>query len=144
EFTLSGKERLQRATREIAVADLATRGTAQELHFTDRERREVVVEKKSLERFALEVFDLLRFLRRAEGDGDECLCFAAREDGGTVRAREIAELDRDRTDLVELAAVDALPFVENDVAENLPLHLFDRGFRRGDLLGVLDRNRGEN
>ena len=102
------------------------------------------MQHEALERFAFEVFDLLRFLWCAEGDGDEGLGLAAGEDCGAVCARKNAELDRDRTDLIELAAVDALTFVENDVAENLAFHLFDGRFRRGGFLRLFDRDEGEN
>ena len=118
ELALRRQQRLQRAAGQVAVADLAARRAAHELHFTDRERREVVVEHEALEGLAFEVLDLLRFLRRAEGDGDEGLRLAAGEDRGAVRAREHAEVDRDRADLLERAAVEALLLVEDEVAED--------------------------
>src|SRR5207237_2441532 len=91
ELALRRQQRLQRAAREVAVADLAARGTAQELHFTNRERREGVVQQETLERLAFEVFDLPRLLRSAEGNGDERLRLAAREDRRSVRAWQVAE-----------------------------------------------------
>ncbi len=63
------------------MTDLAAGRAAHELHFPDRERREVVVKHEALEGLAFEVFDLLRFLRRAEGHCDESLGLAAGEDG---------------------------------------------------------------
>jgi hypothetical protein len=79
EIRFARQHRLQRAAREIAVADLTSGRTPEELHFTDRERREVVVEHEPLERLSLEVLDLLRFLRSAERDRDEGLGLTAGE-----------------------------------------------------------------
>src|SRR5205085_3973519 len=128
ELALRRHDRLQRAAGEVAVADLAPGRAAQELHLPDRERREVVVEHEALEGLALEVLDLLRLLWRAEGDGDEGLGLAAGEDRGAVRARERAEVDRDRADLLERTAIEALLLVEDDVAEDARLHLAVRRF----------------
>src|SRR6185436_10698019 len=132
----------ERAAGEIAVADLAARGTAEELHFTDGERREVVMEHETLEGLALEVLDLLRLARSAEGHGDERLRLAAGEDRGAVRTRQNADLDRDRTDLVEAAAVDALVLVEHEVAEELHLHLAECRGDGSEPLDVFGRNGG--
>ena len=101
-----GKHRQQRALGERAVADLAAAGAAQELHFADRERREVVVQHEPAVDLALDRFDLLLVVRRAERDGDERLRLAAREDGRAVHAGQHADLRPDRPDLVELAAVE--------------------------------------
>ena len=106
---LLGRERpAQRALGERAVADLAAAGAAQERHLADRERREVVVEHEPLVDLAVHHLDLLLVLGGAERGGDERLRLAAREHGRAVRARQHADLDPDRADLVELAAVEAL------------------------------------
>ena len=139
-----GSSAAKRAAGQIAVADLAAGGAAHELHFTDRERREVVVEHEALEGLAFEVFDLLRFLRRAEGHGDERLRLAAGEDGRAVRTREDGRLDRDRPDLVERAAIDAAFLFQHEVAEDLHFHLAPSGADGGEALGVIGRNRSDN
>ena len=144
ELFLRRQHRRERAAGKVAVADLAAGRAAHEFHFTDRERREVVVEHEALEGLAFEVFDLLRFLRRAEGHGDERLRLAAGEDGRAVRAREHVQVDRDRTDLGERAAVDALVFLEHEVAEDLHFHLAPGGVRGGEALGVFRRNGAED
>ena len=69
------------------MADLAASGAAQERDFTDRERREVVVEHEALPRLAVHHLDLLLILGRAERGGDERLRLAAREHGRSVRPR---------------------------------------------------------
>ena len=98
------------------MADFAAAGAAQELHFADRERREVVVEHEALPGLAVDHLDLLLVVRRAERDGDERLRFAAGEDRRTVRARQHARFDRDGADLVELAAIETAPALERLVA----------------------------
>ena len=110
------KHRQERALGERAVSDLAPAGSAQELHFADRERREVVVQHEPAVRLALDGFDLLLVVRRAERHGDERLRFAAREHRRAVHAGQHADFGPDRPDLVELAAVEP--------------HAASRGFRR--------------
>ena len=116
EFLLVRQDRLQRAPREAAVADLAAAGGAEPLDLADGERREVVVEEERALGLALEVLDELRVVGRAERHGDERLRLAAREERRAVRAREDAGLDRDRADLVEGAAVEALPLLDDRLA----------------------------
>ena len=59
------------------MADLAAAGAAQELHFADRERREVVVEHEALPRLAVDGLDLLLIVGGAERRGHERLGLAA-------------------------------------------------------------------
>ena len=70
----------QRAFGQRAVADFAASGPAQEFHFADGKRREVVVQHEALERFFLEeqVEALLVFLGAQRG-GRQRLRLAARE-----------------------------------------------------------------
>src|SRR5437660_1137723 len=81
EMLLGGNHRHERALGERAVAHFAPPRAAQERHFTNRERREVVVEHEALPRLALEALDLLRVVGGAERAGDQRLRLAAREDG---------------------------------------------------------------
>src|SRR5262249_3193495 len=134
ELVLGREQRGERAAGQVAVPDLAARRAAEELHFTDREGREIVVEHEALEGLALEVLDLLRLLRGAGGPGDAGLGLAAGEDGRAVRAREHAEVDGDGADGGELTPVEALPFLGDDVAEDARLHLGVRRLDRGELL----------
>ncbi len=103
---LRRKHRQQRALRERAVTDFAAAGAAHELHFADRERREVVVQHEAAVDLAFDRLDLLLIVRGAERHGDERLRLAAREHGRAVDARQHADLGPDRPDLVELAAVE--------------------------------------
>src|SRR5438445_538320 len=73
------------------------------------ERREVVVQHVRLPGLALELLHPLLVGLRPERGDHERLRLAAREQAGPVRAREQADLDRDRADLVGLAAVCAQP-----------------------------------
>ena len=121
------KHRQQRALGERAVADFAAAGPAHELHFADRERREVVVQHEPAVDLAFDRFDLLLVVRRAERDGDERLRFAAREHRRAVHARQHADLRPDRPDLVELAAVETHALLEHFVAQHFFLELLEDG-----------------
>ena len=92
ELLFGGNHRRQRALGQRAVADLAAAGAAQELHFADRERREVVVEHEALPRLAVDHLDLLLIVGGAERRGHQRLGFAAREDApsrGRAAARRL-------------------------------------------------------
>ena len=108
EGVLGGEHRGERPAREVAVADVAARGPAHELRLAHREGREVVVEQERVLALALVLLDDLGVVGGAERGGDERLRLAAREERRAVRAREEADLARDRADLVEVAAVEAL------------------------------------
>src|SRR5215510_4468399 len=107
------------------MADFATPGTAEELDFTDRERREVVVEHEPLVELAPHMLDLLLVVCGAERAGDQRLRFTAREDDRSVRPWEDAGLAPDGTDLVELAAVEADAALQHLVAEHFLLQLVE-------------------
>ena len=79
---------------------------------------------------AVHHLDLLLVVGGAERRGHERLGLAAGEHGRAVRARQHADLDRDRTDLVERAAVEPLAALERFVAHDLLLELLE------DRLGV--------
>ena len=136
ELLLGRKERRQRAFCQRAVSDLAPAGPAQERHFADRERREVVVEHEALPLLALEALDLLRIVGRAERAGDERLRLAAREHGRAVSARQHARLDPDRADLVELAAIEPYAALQDFVSQDLFLEVLEDLLRFGLALGL--------
>src|SRR6185436_12493313 len=105
-------------------------GAAHECDFTDRERREVVVEHEPLPRFAVDGFHFLLIVGGAKRCGHERLCFAARENCRPMYPWKNANFDRDRSDLVEPAAVQTLATLENFVAENFLFEFLE------DRLGV--------
>ena len=107
------------ALGESAVADFAAAGAAQEFHFADRERREIVVQHEALERLVLEeeIEALLVFLG-AERGGDERLRLAAGEESRAVNARQNADLAGDLANLVEGASIGATAADEHVVAED--------------------------
>src|SRR5690606_22768883 len=98
-----------RALGEGAVPLLAPRRAADRLRLARRERREVVVQHERLRRLGrdVDVVDPLLVVLRTERDHTERLRRATREQGAAVRARQDADLARDRPDLVRLAAVRA-------------------------------------
>ena len=153
------QNRLDAAFSECAVADLAATWRARALHFTDAERREVVVQQEALLPLGHQAIDDLLIVHAAERHDAERLRLAAREQDRSVDAREHADFDRDRADRHMVATVgatareDRLTFAvlddaADDLAERLaPLHLLtvraagrgrERG-RRGFLRG-LDRH----
>ena len=79
---------------------------------------------------------------RTERNAGQRLRFTAREDRRAVGCGQVAHLAPDRTDLIGLAAVEALALVEDHVAHGLFLHVVveifvdQRGFLRQFLLAV--------
>src|SRR3954470_14708813 len=103
------------------MTDFAAPRTREAADFTDRERREVVMEHEALVVLPGDVLDFLLVVRRAQRAGDQRLRFSTREDNGTVDARQDARLGPDRPNLVKLAAVEAHALVEHFVAQHLLL-----------------------
>src|SRR5262249_18500521 len=121
-----GWQHLREGTlRERAMADFAAARARHASDFADREGREVVVEHEALPRLALERLDLLRVVVRSKCAGDERLCFTAGEDGRSVRAGQHAGLNPDRTDLVELAAVETDAMRQHFLAKYLLLEFLE-------------------
>ena len=119
ELCLVRDDRRQSALGQCAVADFAPAGAAHEADFADAERREVVVQHEALRRLGdVEHLDPLRVFLRAERGGDQRLRFAAREQRRTVRPRQHADFDRDRSNLIERAAIRTAAFVQHLVAED--------------------------
>jgi hypothetical protein len=110
---------LNTALGEAAVADFAALRRAEAAGFTDRERREVVMEQERILRLAFRRIDDLRVARGAERDDDQRLGLAAREQRRTVRARQHADAHRDRADVVELTPVDAHLGLQDAVAQRV-------------------------
>jgi len=80
--------------------------------------REVVVADEPLADFAAGVaVEVLRFVARRERGQAERLGLAAREERGTVRARQQADFARERADFGGAASVAALLLVEDRGAE---------------------------
>ena len=140
EVLFGRQQRHERALGERAVADFAPAGAAQELHFADRERREVVVQHEAAVGLALDRLDLLRVVFGAERGADERLRLAAREHGRAVDAGQHAGLDPDRADLVEAAAVEALAALEDLVAHDLFLQALEDRLGVGAALGFVFRD----
>ncbi len=92
EIRVGRKEASQRAFGQSAVADFAAARTAQELHFADAERREVVVQQEALELVLLkQQVEPLHVFLGAQREGGQRLRFAAGEERGTVHARQQAQ-----------------------------------------------------
>ena len=131
EVLFARHHRRERTLGKRAVADLTPSRAAHAADFADREGREVVVQHEILPGLALEALDLLRVVGRAQGAGDERLRLTAREHRRTMGARQHAGLDPDRTDFVELAAVETDAVGQHLFPEHFLFQLLeDRPWRR--------------
>ena len=89
------------------MADFAPARTAQKFHFTDAERREVVMEHEFLEMLADQSVDPLLVGSGAEGRHDQRLSLAAGKYRRAVGARQRFHFAGNRPDVFQTAAVDA-------------------------------------
>ena len=126
----------ERALGEVAVADVAPAGAAHRLVLAGAVRREVVVVDVALLGLRADRVDPLDVRGRAEGRDGQGLGLAAGEQAGAVGARHEPDLDRDRPDVVEAAAVDADALVEDEPADGLLLDQVEQALatraRRGE------------
>src|SRR5262249_35214164 len=87
--------------------------------FTDRERREVVIQHETPLHFSLfEVIHILDVFARPQRRGDYCLSFTSSEQGRTVGARQHPDFDRYRPFLGKSPPVGPGPAVQDVVPEN--------------------------
>ena len=119
------------------MADFTPARSAQELHFANAERREIVVQQEALELILLEeqVQPLHVFLG-AQRKGRKRLRLAASKQRRTVYARQQADLAGDLANLVERAAIRTPPRVQNFVAENILAQLLKRPLGQRPLLFI--------
>src|SRR5690606_8463792 len=123
ELFLARQHRTQRAPGQLAVADFAAPRGPEAAHFTDRIRREVVVQHEALVRQAGQPIDHLLAVLGAERSGADRLRFTAGEQRRTVRARQEADGRFDRADLSGRAAVDAGAVLEDRLADDVAFQL---------------------
>jgi len=126
----------QRALGEVTVAGFAAGGHAEAAGLTHREGREVVVqEERALARAAGDGVDFLGILGGTEGREDETLGFAALEERGTMDARKHVDFAGDGAEIQRLAAVGTFAALDDSIAVDLLLELFEGHL---DLAGVED------
>src|SRR5205823_5484203 len=99
------KHRGKGALGESTMADLTPAGAAHKRHFSNGERRKVVVQHEALLGFAFEGFQPLLVVGGAQCSGDQRLSLAAGEDGGAVRARQDSDFNPDVADLITCTPV---------------------------------------
>ncbi len=115
-----GSKFISARSAECAVTDFAAARAAQELHFADAERREVVVQQEALELVLLEEqIQALHVFLGAERQRCERLRLAAGEQRGTVHAWQQADFAGDFANFVERAAIRTAAGIQDVVAENL-------------------------
>ena len=107
---------LKSAESQITVAYLAAGNPAHRLGFTGGIRREVIMQVKTFLVFERHAVHFVCIQTRTESYGSERLCFAACENGRTVRHRQCIDHAPDGTYLVRFAAVQTYAFVEYQVA----------------------------
>ena len=105
------------------MTNLTTAGAALRLGLAGGERREVVVEHELLVVLDENFVHLLHVHLGAQGNGGQRLGFTAGEDGAAVGAREVIHFAPDGAHLVGGAAVQALAFVQHQVAHGFLLHV---------------------
>ena len=126
ERILGRENRNERAFGEGAVADFATAGADETAGFADGERREVVMKEERFRgRAAGEAVHLLGFFRGPEGDDSDVLGVAALEHGGTVNAREDADLSLQGPQGFRIAVVGADALGEDGGAVGFVLEIFE-------------------
>src|SRR5258708_18507173 len=102
------------------MADFAAARASKEFHFTDAERREVVVQHEAIELVLLEEqVEALHGFLGAQRQSSKGLGFAAGKERGAMHARKQADLAGDQANLVEGAAVGTATGIEHIVAENI-------------------------
>ena len=134
ELLLRRQHRVQRAPRELAVADVATRRRAEAAHFADRIGREVVVQHEVLVRQAVQPVDHLLRIAGAQRGRRDRLRLPAGEQRRSVRARQEVDLRRDRANRLGVAAVDTLAGLQDRGADDLRLQLLHQ-LQRAEILG---------
>ena len=117
------QHRVKRAPGELAVPGVAARRGAEAADFTDRIRREVIVDHEARVAEALEPVDHLLAVLGAQGRGADRLGLAAGEQSRTVGAGQEADHRLDRANGLGVAAVDAAAVLEDGAANDLGLEL---------------------
>ena len=128
---LRRQQRAHRAPGELAVADLAPAGRAHAAGLAGRVGREVVVQHEVLAVLAFQRVDDLLVLAGAEGGDRQRLGLAAGEQRRAVRARQHADLARDRAHRLGVAAVDALAGRQDGAAHDVALEVLEHACRPG-------------
>ena len=119
EFRFRRKQIRERAFGQGAVADFAPARPAQEFHFADRERREIVMQHEALEGFFFEEkIQPLHVFLCAERGGGKRLRLAARKERRAVNAGQHAHFARDLANLVERAGIGTPAASQHIVAED--------------------------
>ena len=105
------------------MTDFAASGRAHAAGLADRIGREIVMQKEALLVGAFETVDILLVLPGAKRRDDQRLRLAAGEKRRTMGARQDAGFRDNRTDRLDIAAVDSDSGIENIPADNLRLQI---------------------
>src|SRR5205085_11253312 len=106
EVCFARKQVRERTFGQSAVTDFTPPGTAQEFHFTDAERRKIVVQHEALELVLLEKqIETLHVFFGAKGYRSECLRFTPGEERRAVNARKQTNFAGNLANLIEGPAI---------------------------------------
>src|SRR5450759_268859 len=122
ELILGRQDRQQRPLSKMAVADLTPTGAAHRLVLAGAIGRHVVVVEEPLLGLRADRVDPLHVRGRAKGGDRQCLSLAAGEKPGTMSPRQDANLNRNRPNLVDAAAVHSDALGDDHVAGGLLVH----------------------
>src|SRR5437762_12882693 len=101
------------------MADFAAARATKEFHFTDAERREVVVQHEALKLVLLEEqVEPLHVFLGAQGQSGKRLGLAARKESGIVDSGKQADFIGEQANLIEVEAIGKLAAVDNSIARD--------------------------
>ena len=120
-----GQDRRHTAFGQCPVSDFSPTGSADHATFSDRVRREVVVEHESLLVFLDRPVDSLSVTWCAEGDGADRLSFASGEDGRAVHSWQQVDAAVDVPQVVHASAIESRLVVENQVSDDELLEVME-------------------
>ena len=115
----------ERAECELAVTGFAAAGKAETTDFTDRIGREVIVQHEVGVAQTVEPIDHLLGVFGSKRRGHDRLRFTTGEQGRTVGPWQQANHGFDRTNLIELAAIDTGTILEDRTANDFGFQLLD-------------------
>ena len=121
---LAGQHGVQRTPCKLAMANFTTARRTKAADFTDRIRREVVVQHEAFIMQAVEAIDHLLRVLGTQGTGCDGLCFTTGEQRRTMRTRQEMRFRNNRADLGGRATIDALAGLQDRGTNDFGFKLF--------------------
>src|SRR5579871_743963 len=115
----SWQHSLNRSRSQSAMTNLTPTNPTHPTHFSNRERREVIVQHEATLLLTLIALQPLSIVSRTQSRTHQRLRLSASEQRRTVNARQNSNLNRDLTNLVKSPVVGTNALVQNLIAEDL-------------------------